>query len=338
MAGRYHALQDRYRRLHTDSQLLEIVQDLQDITREAAGLTSDIARLRSRGYVYATYLERKAALLYEHWQTTVRNIQLAFDARLKTVRESYSQLQAQSRWLSEKTEEVPSDDLLSYAESAVTGLESDIRAAETDIRQMYAVLERDINQTIEQIQEIHWLLDQRDASGIVFRPGESLFMGTFAAVSLPLFEPRDGVLYLTTQRLLFEQNRVSPAAENSDIGDSAPPPEWEINLGQVEDVSAQHTGTVDRADLLHISYLQRNKTVVVTAAIHGWAKCKLWAAHIRRLRFGDAADERAILPDDELLSDAHGALANCHICGAMLTTSETSRSRICDYCGANISS
>lgn len=330
MAGRYHALQDRYRRLHTDSQLPEIVQDLQDITREAASLTSDVASLRSRGYVHAAYLERKSALLYEHWQAALGDIQPVLDIRVTALRHEFKQFEVHNAQLSQHSDNISAmDDLLPSAEAAAAALENKIHTAEIYIRQMYAVLERDINQTIEQIQEIHWLLDQRDQSNIVLQPGESLFMGIAASVSFVSANSADGVLYLTNQRFLFEP-------KSADINQALI---WGIDLAQVQEVKAQRIGMVDGADSLSISYLRQDEPGRVTAAIRGWAKCKLWAAHIQRLCFGDASDERAIPLDDEFLAVSHGAPASCHVCGAALLSSGAANSQrlLCTYCGAIVS-
>lgn len=339
MTGRYYALQDRYQRLNTEIQLLEIVQDLRDSTREAAGLISDVGSIRRRGYVYAPYLEHKAALLYEHWQAALDDIQHVLDERVTALQEEYKQLEIHSAQLSQHLDDVSAmNDRLPIAETAAAALESKIREADIHIKQMYAALERDINQAIEQIQEIHWLLDQRDGSSLVYQPGESLFMGILATLYLSSANFGEGVLYLTNQRLLFERKATLSERENADTGQAAHAKVWGIDLVQVEDVQVQRTGTIDAADSLNISYLHHDGSARVTVAIHEWAKCKLWAAHIRRLCFGDAADERMLPLDDEFLATNHGAPTICHVCGAGLSSGAADSQKMsCGYCGAVIS-
>src|SRR6185436_17107241 len=184
---------DRFGAIQDDLMLTRINDDLEDVNSAIAALAPNIENIRSRGYVFKSYLERKAQTLDTQWKELRPKVEAATRSSVTTLQNDARLVQATLTRRQRAT-------------AALSSLESKATAAQRNLQGMYDALNDNVNQTQQQIDEISWTLQQAEQACFGFLPTE----GVIEAVPANWKKPDDkdgvgGVLYLTDQRLLFEQ-------------------------------------------------------------------------------------------------------------------------------------
>jgi hypothetical protein len=338
--SQFNALKSRHQHLLDDATFASISRELSDLTARAVSLPTDIERVRQRGYAFAKYLEHKAEVLSQHWATIAQQAQ----AMLQTEAAALQPEMRQADTLLQKGEMASAkpamlSSIVPMLESQLQEVEQRASAAAERIKSAYATLATDINGTVEQLRKINWYLDQRDEASFSFLAGESVFLAAQAewvATGKGGKDP-DGILYLTDQRLLFEQKETTGKTLGMFGGKKTQELEWEIPLNKIERVEAENKGLFGGKDMLNFTLSSGAPYPRLTIEVKGGVASKFWAAQITRMISGGANDERAVQPDAETLEAIRSAPTACHVCGATLPRLVASQTQItCEYCGAVI--
>lgn len=338
-ASKFAALQTRAKRLFSDAKLAEIARDVSDTTADVAKLPGELARLRSRGYMFASYLEHKIEVLSGHWNSARQEVERAMDDESRQLRAQVQQVEnLLAATESQLNNMIGLLKAMPALEQGIDNLESSIKTAETRIKNLFATLERDVSQTVEQLQELQAHLDQRDKASFPFLTGENIFLtasGEWVAAGKGGQDP-DGILFLTDQRLIFEQNEKTGKTLGLFGGKHTQEIKWEFPLQQIEKVEAENKGLFGGKDMLHFTLGAGARYPRITVEVKGKARCKFWAAQIERMMRGETKDERAI-PLDADLETLDSAPTTCHVCGATLPPLTVGQTQItCQYCGSVI--
>ena len=198
---RVEAAESRFRSMQDDVALRWVNDALEDIDTALRGLPASIQQARSRGYVFKSYLERKAEVLGQQWAELRPRVTSAVDERGRELRYQSDLFQQRLPFLRPNRSEVE----LSTAESALSDLESRVRAAKGSIEGMYDALQGNLRQTTDQVKEIGWVLDQVDGAPFKLYPGEGVVSAVKAQWMTSEKEGPKGIFYLTEERVLFEQ-------------------------------------------------------------------------------------------------------------------------------------
>lgn len=340
IAAQFNNLKMRSQRAAETAALTSLSREITDISAKVNALPSDVARVRERRYVFAKYLEHKAEVVQEHWQPSADQAQEHIEAERAALQQDVEQL----NMLIQKAEMVSNNlkvqlDILPMIENAVTQLETKTKAATEQIKALYSQHVTDINQTVEQIRKINWYLNQRDEASFSFLAGESVFLAADAewVVTGQGGKDPDGILFLTDQRLVFEQKETTGKTLGLFGGKKAHEVKWEIPLSQVEKVEAENKGLFGGKDMLNFTLGSGARYPTITVEVKGGVQSKFWAAQINRMVRGETDDERAIQPDPEMLKAIRSAPTACHVCGATLPRLVANQTQMsCEYCGAVI--
>ncbi|MFN8447584.1 MAG: hypothetical protein U0521_03035 [Anaerolineae bacterium] len=221
-------------------------------------------------------------------------------------------------------------------EHGLQSVESMLSGAKSRIQELFSTLQTDTAQTHEQLRQINGYLDQRDEASFPFLAEEALFLSAKAEWVDGRDNP-DGVVYLTDQRLLFEQKEKTGKKLGIFGGKQTQELEWEIPLNQIEGVQAENKGFLGGKDMLNFTLGSGAPYTALTVEIKGGVQSKFWAAQIERMIKGETSDERAIQPDAETLEAIRSAPTACPSCGGTLPQLVASQRQVeCAYCGAVI--
>jgi hypothetical protein len=341
LAGRLSSLQSRVRRLDSDARMSGIEREMSDLGATVKTLPSEIEELRTRGYAFRSYLERKAEVFSEHWDEIRRRVERSADEERRSLRREMNRVE---RHL-ERAEEAESEDEDTFAEAldelddAIDDFESEAKSAEDRIENMYATLKRDVDEHERQVNNIRWFLDKKDEATFDFLAGESVYMvanAEWVATGKGRDDP-DGQLFLTDQRLIFEQNEKVGKRLGLFGGKQVQEVEWEIPLHQVEGVEFENQGFFGGKDILHFTLGGGAPYAKITIEVKGSADNKFWVKQIQRMIAGDTDDERAIEPDPEVKETLKNAPTECHVCGGTLPMLVAGQNQVeCQYCGSVI--
>jgi archaellum component FlaC len=338
LGAKLGSLKRKFEQLVDDVRMSGVTREVGDLDGTVRKLPTDVEQVRSRGYAYRSYLEHKIEVLADHWRDIRHRVERSIDSESDDLRGDFDEVEKTVEMAERSAgSESRLDSILPRMETAIERLEQKIKAAEGRVRDIYGTLKQDLSKTVSQIREINWIMDQKEEASFEFMAGEAVFLAAEAewVASGKGKDDPDGNIYLTDQRLIFEQKEKVGKKLGLFGGKKVQEVEWEIPLHQVEGVEAENKGMFGGKDMLNFTLGSGAPYAKITVEVKGGADCKFWAKQIDRMISGGAEDERAIPPDPEMLEALRDAPTECHVCGATLPKIVAGQNQIdCAYCGS----
>jgi predicted nucleic acid-binding Zn-ribbon protein len=305
-------------------------------------LPDQIAEIRARGYRYKSFMEGKLQTLQGKWQTARSNMNREID-------QSETLLQ---RMCSEAADEVnrayQAPAAIAAAQSVLGNLEARVGAAEEAVQATYSGIQATLSQTQQQVRETLWMLDQIDQAEFDLLAGEN----PIQAVRAKWWRDGDdkgpsGILYLTDQRLIFEQKEevatkkvLFIATEKETLQEML----FEAPIGSIESVKASHKGMMGHQDHLDFTFGSGAPYSLAHFHIDGQGS-DYWDGLVKRVQNGDISRERYYAEGETPEAAAvalEESLANvpekCSSCGAPFDApiAKGQRQIQCEYCGTTM--
>jgi hypothetical protein len=329
-------MQDQFRDLQSSTLLTNVQSEMAEVDAVLSLLPTEIAQLRTRGYVFRSFLENKASVLSGQWNEVKDRVANEVNQR---TRELERDANAAERALQQAVDGNISH--MGRAESAVETLESKVYAARSAIEAMYEPLQQNVNQTHRQVEQTRWLLDQIDEASFELHPVED----PVAACKAQYIEDEDkgpeGVLYLTDERLIFERKEevatkkvLFITTEKETVQEFI----FDVSVGHIDESRASDKKKfLGRKEMLELLFAPEADLSGVTLRLLD-AKNEEWSALIGRVKSGEITKERT-QPKDEVTEEAaRSTPTKCPTCGATLSV-EIVRGMneiTCEYCGSVI--
>jgi len=320
-------LQEQLGELQESLLLTDVKNDMGELQTTLSLLPGKIERLRNRGYVFRSFLDKKVSVLAQQWEEAEARIQREVDRR---TRELEQESEASEEALRLAMGGVATR--VARAESAIQALEQKVEAAQASIQAMYATLEQNVRQTQSQIEETETLFDQLDEASFQLYPAEDAVSSCKAQLMETEKDGPEGFLYLTDERLIFEQKEKKAtkkvlfiATEKEEIQQLV----FAVPIGQIEEVKAGQKGFMGRTPEADLSG--------ATLRLRG-ADNEDWAGLIGRVKSGEIGRERSRPKDEAVVEAARAAPTTCTTCGAALDVEivRGMREISCAYCGSVI--
>ncbi len=337
--SKVESVETSLRSLQDDVALSSVNDDLGEIDAHLRDLPGSIQQIRARGYVFKNYLEKKAEVLSQQWSDLRWRVTSAVDEQSRALRYPADQVQQRVVPLRYNRDEAE----VAAVAAAVSDLESRVRAATSSINGMYQPLEQNVNQTVAQVKEIAWTLDQVDAATFKLYPSEGVVAAVKAQWMTSEKEGPKGILFLTEERVLFEQKEEIATKKVLFITTAKQKVQelkWEAAVGQIESAAASEKGGaflgIGKKEMLEFRFDSRSQ--VRSASVHLEADSDAWQALIGRVKSGDIGGERTAPKDQATVQAARTAPTKCPNCGAMITQAIVrGMTEIkCAYCAATI--
>ena len=337
---RLQRVQGDYDQLQDDLLLTSIHDDMGRLEATLTGLATDLEILRTNGYAFRSYLENKINVLTDKWEQISEHVddelgelsdelEQEADEVEKLVRRAYSGNSA----------------TIGRAESAVNSLDRKISAARQALRHRYEDVAQTIRQTRSQLDEVQWAFTQAGEAQFNFLEAEFLVaacQAKFLADPDDEDEAAEGVLYLTDERLIFEQKEkvatkkilfFTTESETIQEVDFETLLDW-IEAAEIEDKRK----LLSKKEILNLKLSPEAGPYSATFRLLKGARNEVWAQLINRARSGEIERERIAEAAAEkvLLSEkVSEAPVTCSMCGASLpSTLARGQSEItCEYCG-----
>lgn len=326
-------LQNRLGDLQGALLLTDIQGDLGEIETGLSLLPVELEKLRTRGYVFRSFLENKIQVLSGQWGDVHNRVSYEVSNRQRELERDASEAENLLR--------LASAGQTARAESALSALEHKVSAARSAVGAMYTSLRDNVNQTRAQVEQIAWLLDQIDEASFQIRPAEDPIM----ACRAQLLEKGDkegpeGVLFLTDARLFFERKEevatkkvLFVTTEKEKVQELV----FEVPIGQVEEVKSSQKGFLGHKEMLELQFAREADMSGAKLRLQG-ADNEEWAALIGRVKSGEIDKERTQPKDEAVVEAARSVPTKCPTCGATLSVEivRGMREINCEYCGSVI--
>ncbi len=325
--------------LQDDIMLTTVHNDMGQIESILTNLGVDLKDLRTKGYAFRSYLENKINVLTDKWEDISEQID-------DEVEEQSDKLEREADEAEDLVQQAIGGDKnkVSRAEAAVQSLQRKANSARQSLRNRYDDVSQTIHQTRTQLDEVQWAFEQAEQSTIEFLEAEYLI----AACRAKMLEKPDedegaeGVLYLTDERLIFEQKEkiatkkflfVTTASETVQEVD------FETLLDWIEDAEVQDKKKfLSTKELLTLRLSPESSWSSVTFRLLKGAKNEAWSQYLNRARSGEIDRERiaeAAEEKEKLSTQVSEAPTVCSMCAAPLPTAiARGQGEItCEYCG-----
>jgi hypothetical protein len=328
-------LQDQLGDLQESLSLAAVQDNMEEIRTTLTLLPTDIENLRTRGYAFRSFLERKVEVLTRQWEDASRQVSREVPRLTRELqREADEAERALHQAMAGGTVKI------SRADSAIEALEHRIDGAESAVRAMYEKLQQNVNQTKSQVERITWLLDQMDQASFELRPAEDPVAACKAQFMENKKDGPKGVLYLTDERLIFEQKEKRAtkkvlfiATEKETLQELI----FAVPIGQIERIETGQKGFLGRKEMMELRFTPEADWDGVLLRLRG-ADNETWAGLIGRVKSGEIAKERSRPKDVDVLEGIQDVPTKCSTCGATLDVDivRGMREITCEYCGTVI--
>lgn len=335
------SIQSSINDLHGKVRLSDVRDSVEDLQARIANLPARVKDLRARGYPFEKELESKAAAFAAQWTTVQTRVlseidqqALALERALVPVEQDLRRLVAQA------TLPQVAQPMVQQVKSAVSTLESKVSAAGNSIRGMYDGLQGQVQEVLNHLQQVEWTLKQVAEATFKLFPTEAAIMAVKATWVKGGKEDKDdpqGVLYLTDQRLLFEQKQevatkkvLFITTQKEKVQQSL----LEVPIALVNNIKATKQGFLGHED--HIELTFAPDAAVETAHWHiDGQDSNQWQGLIGRAKARDFDADRAVAVDEAAVEKVRSAPTACPHCGAAITTTilRGMDSIRCEYCG-----
>lgn len=330
--------------LHNKVNLSSIQDRLEDIHNIVQGLVTRIDELRQKNYIFDPSLEKNAKDLQKRWvpihnNTKVRLIQetIHLKADIKPIEQLLTKASANPRNVSISRQS------LEQTKVGVENLSSKVTSSENLLRGMYDSFEKDLNNFTRTIRNIEWTINEFESSNIKLFMHEFLVMGVKAVWTKDGKEEKEdpeGVLYLTDQRLLFEQKEEVATKKFLFITKERELRQEvliDIPIKYVESVQASKQGVFKNHDFLDINFSSGAQYNTAQFHIHN-QDCEDWKGLINRIQSGDFIENRTEKLEQEVIDTIKNAPTICPQCGATLNVPliRGMEEFSCEFCGAVI--
>ena len=331
-----------YTALERDGRLGDIYDTIGEIETKLTKMPLDLDALRRKGYVHSGQLEDRMAALDENWDEVMPKVEAELKRQVPRLDRELDGVERKVALLSSGTAAA-----ISGAKTAVSAGESKVSAAKSAIRGMYNDLESELYKIENELRQVGWMMDQLNGSPeIRLREAEGPITAVEAFWQQDGKEGPKGVLYLTDQRLLFEQKEEVVTKKRFGIfkSESEMIQKLHLDIAAHDIDSMKHSEEggflgMGKDDILELICSANAPVSRVRLHLKGQDSSD-WAGYIKRVQTGEINDDR----DEDYLDEIEVAQAlsgsfptRCPNCFADVPPPPRGVTSVtCEFCGGTV--
>ena len=327
--------------LQSKVRLATLRDKVEDLQTTINGMGQDIANLREKGYAFERELENQAADYVTQWVKLKSGVVMQIEQQARSLQAALRPLETQVTQIAGQNHRVAGP-LLAKIESGIQTLEGNVTAAERSIGGMFDKFDNQVYQTTKHLKDIKWMLSELAEASFTLLATESGIMAVKAIWAKDGKERKDdpeGVLYLTDQRLIFEQKEevatkkvLFVATEKKLVQEKR----WETPVATIENAKARKEGFMKKDDFIDIQL--GNGAPFDALTLHIWQPADEWVALLKHAKAKEFDATRAIAIAAEEVEKVKSAPTQCPSCGGTINqvVLRGMDSISCEYCGAVI--
>ena len=328
------------RDMQSSARLTDLRDRVEDLGGSVSGLDQRVQALRNKGYAFEKELEEQAVNFSKGWAEIAPGIEREISREASSLARSLGPLESQLAELS-GAGGAPAM-LLPRAEklkTEVETLEGKIEAIEENIRGAYDQFQSDVSKMEYHLGRLEWMVTELSEASFQLLATESGIMAVKAVWAKKGKQSKgdpEGVLYLTDQRLIFEQKEkvatkkvLFIATEKELVQETL----WEVPVVLVEEAKSSKEGFLSKDDYLELTLDSRASMDMIH--LHIWQRGDDWVALLNRAKAGDFDQTRAIPINEDVLERVKNAPTKCPSCGGAINQPilRGMENLSCEYCG-----
>ena len=342
MRSQISSIQNGFNNLQARAQLGAVYDDIGEIEARLTQLPLELDELRERGYVHSGALEDKIVAFDHQWDEVQPRVERTLQQHVRRLDSEFDTVEQRIDALAR-----PNSAAVAAAESAISGLERRVSAAESAVAALYSSVQSELRAIDVELDRVDWVLDQLEASQeIELYDTEGPIAAVEAEWEQDGEEGPDGILYLTDQRLIFEQNEV--VAKKKLFGLVATDKETirklllEFPVQEIEEISASEEGGfmgMGKDDILELVCSANAPHSRLRFHLEG-QDSEAWAVLLKKVKSGEIDGDRADEYVDEVADAADFQAAFPTQCPSCFAAVEPPARGVvtasCEFCGSTI--
>ncbi len=316
-------LQTEINELQDEVMLKSAREELASLENDVRSMERKLSQLRTRGYVIEKSLESDLVVLATQWdrvkanaETTIESQARLLGEQMQGVQTSLSQLMGKSGNLDAARPQ------FMQLKSSIASLEAQADAATSTVMAQYDEYADETESITAHLEWVGWMLDALETASFALLATESGIAAAEAIYARPGMEPENGVLFLTDQRLLWEDR----------VGDF----ELKVNEALTKIVDLKKEAVEETGQEKLIFTFGDGANVPAASFELSLPVGDDWIKMAGRARTGGYAQDRAVEVDQAELERIRNAPSQCSNCGAVFTAPvlRGQTEIACEYCSA----
>jgi hypothetical protein len=332
-------------KLQEAAMLPTIGKDLDNLNVLVTQLPADLKQLRQRGYIHQAQFDDQVNDLVNRWDELSDQISESLFARQTEL------VDAANRLLDTVDRLYEPDATQTTVDSCWAGvraLQSRIESAHKSLVEMYDDQSKELDKIVSAIDRVEWMLDQLEAAKFQLYEGEAPVRAAGAKwIRQGEDEGEEGILYLTDQRILFEQKEEKTTEKFLFISvkkETIHELRFEATVSAIQQVKKSEISGgllgLGKSDALEFVF---DHTANMSGALLKLLKDKsdTWIGLVNRVKSGEIDGERtgqAMAEAKKLDAALKEIPTNCPNCSAPIDQEivRGATQIICNYCGSTI--
>ena len=333
--------QDKLNTLQSGVRLTSIRDEMEDFDTKTTLLPTRISDVRTQGYVFGIDMEKRAKLLRSQWvilspkvleQVNLQSSRL--DTDMRTLEAIMQQLSARAANIGSATP------FLNQVNSGISTLESKVTSTQNAIRGMYDEFSANLSKLSFELDRIKWVLDQFSSATFNLLNTEAPLNAVKAAWKITGKEAKGdpkGILYLTDQRLFFEQKEEIATKKVLFITTNKEKIHkllFDFPVVLVDKITVLKEGFFKNEDHISLELLSGAPYQAVHFHLDG-QDCNLWLSQIGKVKTKEYDKDRAVAISEKEVEKGKKAPSQCPGCGGVISKPvlRGMETLTCDYCG-----
>lgn len=315
-------LQNEINELQDEVMLREVQNELSELENQLASLSRELGQLRARGYMVEKSLEADIDVLTLQWEKIKTRSQATLDYQTAQLGSSMKSIQEGMAKLAGMTGALATArPTYINLKSLIASVEAQAEAAEETVLDQYDAYADEVEMLDTHLEWVDWMLDAISTASFKLLATESGVAAVEAIWERPGLPPENGILFLTDQRLLWE-DRVGEFELK-----------LEVPLRDVLDAKEELEGETQNERL--VVSLGGDAPVSSGVFLFSQPVVEEWLKMLGRARSGDYASDRAVKIDEAQLERIRNAPTECSNCGAAFTAPilRGQEELVCEFCG-----
>lgn len=342
LATQISSIQDKFERLESQAQLEDIFSAIGKIDSQLTELPFTLESLRGRGYVHSGQLEDKLEALDDKWDEVRPRVEQAVGEQVNRLDQELDQTERQVNRLANANAVV-----VKSVDSAVDSLGSRITAARRALDGLYDGIQTELYQIEYALGQVGKMLDLMAGSQeIRLLEAEGPLLAVKAEWHQDGEEGPKGYLFLTDQRLLFEQREEVVTKKRFGIFKAESEMVQKLHIAvqvhEIDQIVHKEEGGflgMGKADILELVFAATANLSRARFHLDG-QDSKDWAAMLNRIQSGEIDGDRS----EEYLEELEAAAITsasfpekCPSCYAAIPEQPRGVTvYTCEFCGATV--
>lgn len=300
-------------------------QRIESINGSIANLKPRLANIRTKGYPFEKGLEPSFDNLAARWapqyQQIINQVNIQSGQLSAAAGPLGSQINQLSVYLSNPGY---ASSLISQTQASLSSFQSRVEAAENSLQSSYGPFQTELAGLNDHLEQLEWTQTQLAEACFQLLAAEGVILAVKAVWEHQGRSTGDdphGVLYLTDQRLIFEQKQelatkkvLFIATEKKKVQQL----QLETAVALVQNVNASKRGFLGHEDYLELTF--NPGAPVQNAQFHlDGQDCHTWQALVGRAHSKEFDQDRASALDQAVVERVKTAPTQCPACGGAIT-------------------